>query len=228
MKTKRIIIGAIVALSIGSHAAIVVGDSVGVDFSNNAGTAPNWNTINNPGNGVTPLITDVTALNGSTLTDVDFSFDFTSATNGENTATISGATVGFPDSVLNDVFFQSTSSEQWVLTFTGLDDNLLYDLSLGSYWPAGTAAQDLNRSTGWQVGSQQLVTDAVDVDDSFVTFSDLSPTNGQIIITTFTVAGNNVHSISGLSLTAVDVVPEPSSAALLGLGGLALIVRRRR
>ena len=35
-------------------------------------------------------------------------------------------------------------------------------------------------------------------------------------------------SISEVELTALAPVPEPSSAALLGLGGLALILRRRK
>ena len=38
----------------------------------------------------------------------------------------------------------------------------------------------------------------------------------------------SILSFSGTTATAVAPVPEPSSAALLGLGGLALIMRRRK
>jgi len=39
--------------------------------------------------------------------------------------------------------------------------------------------------------------------------------------------GGNYHGFSEINFTG-EVVPEPSSAALLGLGGLALILRRRK
>ncbi len=38
---------------------------------------------------------------------------------------------------------------------------------------------------------------------------------------------NSVYALSGL-LTVTDVIPEPTTTALLGLGGLALIFRRRK
>jgi hypothetical protein len=38
---------------------------------------------------------------------------------------------------------------------------------------------------------------------------------------------NSYYALSGL-LTVTDVIPEPSTTALLGLGGLALILRRRK
>jgi len=41
-------------------------------------------------------------------------------------------------------------------------------------------------------------------------------------------AANNYFTLQEAKLTTVDTVPEPSSTALLGLGGLALILRRRK
>jgi hypothetical protein len=41
------------------------------------------------------------------------------------------------------------------------------------------------------------------------------------------VDSNSVYALSGL-LTVTDAIPEPSTTALLGLGGLALILRRRK
>lgn len=38
----------------------------------------------------------------------------------------------------------------------------------------------------------------------------------------------NVFAFGGITVAEVSAVPEPSSAALLGLGGLALILRRRK
>lgn len=50
-------------------------------------------------------------------------------------------------------------------------------------------------------------------------------TDDAIVIAIPTADSNNRGSISGFAIT---IVPEPSSAALLGLGGLALILRRRK
>jgi len=36
------------------------------------------------------------------------------------------------------------------------------------------------------------------------------------------------HALSNTEVQALAAVPEPSSAALLGLGGIALILRRRK
>ncbi len=47
------------------------------------------------------------------------------------------------------------------------------------------------------------------------------------VIVRFTIAGTGGVSFDDITVSA-DVVPEPSSTALLGLGGLALILRRRK
>ncbi len=47
----------------------------------------------------------------------------------------------------------------------------------------------------------------------------------QIVISFDAGSSTNVQHINAIELTAV---PEPSSTALLGLGGLALILRRRK
>ncbi len=51
----------------------------------------------------------------------------------------------------------------------------------------------------------------------------------QVYIKASTNEGDRYHNNGGANYTATfTVVPEPSSAALLGLGGLALILRRRK
>ena len=55
--------------------------------------------------------------------------------------------------------------------------------------------------------------------------SNVFTANQDGIALTFTRAGVNRGSVAGIVIVSV---PEPSSAALLGLGGLALILRRRK
>jgi len=54
---------------------------------------------------------------------------------------------------------------------------------------------------------------------------DVSSGSTDIVVT---INGNNNFSLTGVAFDNVIVAPEPSSAALLGLGGLALILRRRK
>ena len=59
-------------------------------------------------------------------------------------------------------------------------------------------------------------------------FSGISASvDGDITISTTQAAGSTFGSFPGLQIEG-SFIPEPSSAALLGLGGLALILRRRK
>lgn len=55
---------------------------------------------------------------------------------------------------------------------------------------------------------------------------DLTGLSGQNVTLEF--LGNNAGSFTGLTEVEFSAVPEPSSTALIGLGGLALILRRRK
>ena len=59
-----------------------------------------------------------------------------------------------------------------------------------------------------------------------VTFSSLSGASFSGFTVDRNTVGTGRASIAGLQI--VEIIPEPSSAALLGLGGLALILRRRK
>ena len=63
---------------------------------------------------------------------------------------------------------------------------------------------------------------------NYVLFEGMVPNgSGQLIINSTPIYGqNNVMPLNGFQL--VETVPEPSTTALLGLGGLALILRRRK
>ena len=52
--------------------------------------------------------------------------------------------------------------------------------------------------------------------------------NNVVTPTTVIISGNNGNAGSAATVAFSAVTPEPSSTALLGLGGLALILRRRK
>ena len=66
--------------------------------------------------------------------------------------------------------------------------------------------------------------------DVLADFNDFTLTNGDDYILRFQVSSNansgNNFALDNFSLNG-SIIPEPSSAALLGLGGLALLLRRR-
>jgi len=75
-------------------------------------------------------------------------------------------------------------------------------------------APELTDGSGAGGGSRLVRTVANDFTNNVITFH-----------TDRGLGGGNRASVSGFLITTV---PEPSSAALLGLGGLALILRRRK
>ncbi len=70
--------------------------------------------------------------------------------------------------------------------------------------------------------------DDFDIDVSSISLDDGEEGYFQITFDGATPSGSTVNSSSAIDNVELTVVPEPSSAALLGLGGLALILRRRK
>jgi hypothetical protein len=113
-----------------------------------------------------------------------------------------------------------------VLTFTGLDTNLTYNIS------GGYDQDNDNFNTIWQAGGKTFTTNGAG-GSGYGTISSITTDSGtgtsDGVITIYVIPEDNTaHAvIAGLTLTAV---PEPSTCALLA-GCLALasvMVRRRR
>ncbi len=110
------------------------------------------------------------------------------------------------------------------ITLTGLTIGVEYELQ--SFF--GDNRPSVNNST-------MNINDGITIQKT----SSETAENGAWIIGTFTAdattqdfhssAGNSVNNfLSGYQLREISSVPEPSSTALIGLGGLALILRRRK
>jgi len=106
---------------------------------------------------------------------------------------------------------------------TGLDPNGLYSLVFFGHpqyvpgvYPAGSITTIDGVGTGATAGASEWDYD----------FTNVQAVGGKISGTFVSPAGWNTWS--GLQFEQTGVVPEPSTTALLGLGGLALILRRRK
>lgn len=178
------------------------------------------------------ISTDIT---GSALTGVTFStsgwagFLATSDKVGYNAAGVGNYTgTPYSDLSFNDGIFRGNGNA--FITISGLDTNLTYDLSIASNMFANaafgaTVLEPVSGETGAYTGTSII-------NGGTVAGPNPNP------ITPFTLTGlqtngsgdltlqlsNNPVIISALTITAV---PEPGSLALMGLGGLCVLRRRR-
>ncbi|MFK7909862.1 MAG: PEP-CTERM sorting domain-containing protein [Akkermansiaceae bacterium] len=147
-----------------------------------------------------------------------------------------------PGDVVND--------DPFSITFGNLDAGVTYDLVVYSDWWWGTNALPVEQTAGtgltgsFTINSPQIDgtltpgsnggvgplledTDFMNTagNSNYARFNGLEADGSGNITLQLGGVGNVNHPTNGFQLIAV---PEPSSAALLGLGGLALILRRRK
>ncbi len=129
----------------------------------------------------------------------------------------------FPTIALDLGTFASSEISQNINLVAGCD----YTLSLETYdfrsQPDSTVSHqfsiDGNTFDVLALGSQTIETQS---------FSFTASTSGLSTLSLATVGGSSPDANNWIDNIAIEKVPEPSSTALLGLGGLALILRRRR
>lgn len=223
MKPRNILLSSLLLASSVNAATMIVGTEIGIDFGTGGGSATNWNPLTNPGN---DLLT-VTDTSGITVDGVSFTSAITPSGGSTTFATeVSSAYTGIPNAAQLDSWVD-TNTGQFVFTFSGLDDSMTYNLTIGGYSTGGTAAQQENRNSGWTVDGQSAGTDAESIAGSYVSFTGLE-TDGSsnLVISSYDFNGNAVNIVSALQLTAI---PESSSYALIGgmLALTAVMIRRR-
>ena len=152
---------------------------------------------------------------------------------GRNPADAAGANYGGNsnlDAVSQQILWGTGGggSTQPVITITGLSASTQYNITVFSGINTTTVDYTLDVNAGG-TGSVSDTGNAIDSDAEWASGTPFTTT-----VTTGTGAGSDTITLvtSGGNATpwglGIETVPEPSSAALLGLGGLALILRRRK
>ena len=113
-------------------------------------------------------------------------------------------------------------------TFSGLDDSKTYEVVFyGGHDQAGDGRStiDFSLTTGSSTSPTNQSLDTFDNQTDVLTYSGLSSSGGTV---QFLLDNNDVASAEGwLNFVSIEVVPEPGSLALLGVGGLFVLRRRR-
>ncbi|WPJ95477.1 sulfatase-like hydrolase/transferase [Coraliomargarita algicola] len=197
----------VMSLSSSLLAAITAGDVVGIDFGGDASPDPsNWNVLA----AINSEITAGSLINtsGATLAGVGFNTSGASGNNPDSTAGASYAAI--PTNAQQDWWFKNSASGVFTFEFTGLDDALSYELTIGAYRSDATGVQIENGSTAWTVAGTTLTTAVNDADDSYVTFAGLSSSGGVLMISSANNSGNTIGAVSALLLTASSGNVEPT------------------
>jgi hypothetical protein len=202
---------------------ILSGTVIGVDFCGDTTPDPdNWNLLIDPGNDI--VAGALTDTNGTVISGVAFTTAVTgSGTSGGNDS--SDESSAYPllsTNAQEDWWYESSTDGVFLFEFTGLDDTLAYTLVIGGYRVTTDSDQVANGSTAWVVGGMTNTTVVNDLDDSYVTFTGLTSSNGVLVITSVdddgTVSGgwtlNDIGSVSALRLTAYDVGQNLSPVAV--------------
>ncbi|MFZ9935733.1 MAG: PEP-CTERM sorting domain-containing protein [Luteolibacter sp.] len=123
-----------------------------------------------------------------------------------------------------NVFVETASISDLSFTFEGLVDSNTLDPA----YQAQAFIKVLDPNAGYATVLNNSL--ALPASGSFSVTADLSSFQGLLLQTGFMVSGLNANpdNESSLGSVAVSVVPEPGSAALLGLGAILAVMGRRR
>ncbi len=208
---KTIILTSLIASAGFANAAVAL-----VDFSNNVNTTTaGWDVLGvsgATGNGADVAVTTLT-----TGWQLAIDFDNTAAVGvgGAGIAGAAGATITEANAIV-DGFFIQNNTDVITLNFSNLTAGANYDFVAHTGRNGGGADATVGGVTStWAAGGGQELS-----------FTQQASGTGTLSFT-FSSAGNNA-TLNALSIADGAPIPEPSSTALLGLGGLALILRRRK
>lgn len=236
-----------VGLACASQADMVEGQIIGIDFGASSSVDNlTWNQFSVGGgefvegiaNGATTSLNSLNDTAGSAVSGVTFSlqnnagfiaYDFgLGASAGGAVGTLGDGALIDDESVYGDCLMAndraSTGRNQvdganFVLTFTGLDNSLTYNLSIGQ----GLANDNFN--TTIVADGQSILTDS-SPGPGYAGFTGLGTDgSGNLVITMTSDGGADHVNVAALTLQAI---PEPATLGLVAaFGGAVLFIRRR-
>lgn len=176
-----------------------------------------WNIIESA-SGSSPLITSAGSASAVSLSY--------SATVVYGLASFQEKFLGTPYANLMQSFLVSHNGEApMTLTFSGLSPGEPYALYVYGQSASTSYGETVTVNGATQTALQTNASSFIE-NDNYLLFQGLANASGDIAINDVTAPGELEADLNGLQL---DLVPEPASFALLGVGILALsLVRRRR
>jgi len=220
-----------------AHAATILQvDTFGMNQDNDGNAVPNqsnarntaqmlFGTSSSNSNQWTGLmIFDLSSLAGSTITQFDFDFTIYNQADGAMTGTIDVAFAGlFSSNTVN-----AANAAAWVSATPEATQ------SIANPMPPTISGQYYDLSASMNVSGTDFSVLGTDNYAVFTFNTGINTINGDHWVVTDTATSNaawqgNSDGSQDATLCVVAMpVPEPSSTALLGLGGLALLARRKR
>jgi hypothetical protein len=204
----------------------------------------NWNNLMGNGNITAPLVDDSGSLvtttsivstqwgNGNVvLAGAELSDGDRLMMNGymDNGGGAQGATVSGITYATYDVYiYQDGGNNNKSGTYQVLDASDDTVLASQNSYDRATFTGTYVEASSVGIGGTGLDINGDPINSNYIKFTGLTTTDIKIRATGFNLPGESTQraGISGFQI--VDAVPEPSTTALLGLGGLALIFRRRK
>lgn len=231
IKNTLLIGGITIASALSSQAALVYT----TDFTGEGYTQNNGAIVFD--NGTTTAVEEwFGSNNGMGIAGGDLSFNNSTANRWRGTgiwldaSSWAAGTVTVELDVANYVAGADTTLLFQAFAATGVDASNTVTLDLHGSVSAGGASAATGTAAISLLGAQQNITaDGTDVAFTF-TYNGTDDFVGLVFAQSNTATGTAFGSadLDNLTVNTTDPIPEPSSTALLGLGGLALILRRRK